>query len=51
MTVLFLLVGVSLAMATGALVAFAWCVRDGQLDDLAAPGARILIDTGEDGAL
>ena len=49
MSVLFVLIGVSLAMASGALVAFVWSVRDGQMDDLAAPGERILVDSEGDG--
>ena len=49
MSVLFVLIGVSLTMASGALIAFAWSVRNGQMDDLASPGARILVDSEEDG--
>lgn len=44
MTILLFLIGLSLCMATTALLAFAWSVRDGQLDDLVAPAGALLCD-------
>jgi cbb3-type cytochrome oxidase maturation protein len=48
MTILLFLVGVSLAMASVGLGAFAWSVRNGQLDDLAAPASAALFDERDD---
>lgn len=47
MTVLYVLVPLMIAFATGAVIAFIWAVRGGQLDDLDTPPLRIL---GDDGA-
>ena len=44
MTVLYVLVPLALLLATGAVVAFLWAARDGQLDDLETPPIRILHD-------
>ena len=45
MTVLFVLLPLALLCGAGAVYAFIWAVRDGQLDDLETPALRIL---GED---
>ena len=44
MTVLYVLVPMALLLALGAVVAFLWAARDGQLDDLETPPLRILHD-------
>jgi cbb3-type cytochrome oxidase maturation protein len=44
MGVMFILLPVALLFAAGALCAFIWAVRSGQLDDLVTPGLRILHD-------
>jgi cbb3-type cytochrome oxidase maturation protein len=46
MNIIYLLVPLALSISAGAVVAFAWAVRRGQLDDLETPALRIL---GEDG--
>lgn len=44
MTVIFFLIGCSMILAGGFLAAFFWSVRNGQHDDLHAPGVRVLFD-------
>jgi len=44
MQVIVVLIGFSLVVAIGFLVAFLWAVRSGQYDDDVAPGMRILHD-------
>jgi cbb3-type cytochrome oxidase maturation protein len=44
MITLYLVLPLALLVATGAVVAFAWSIRSGQLDDLDTPPRRILID-------
>lgn len=44
MSVIFVLIGVSLAVAIGFLIAFLWAVRSGQYDDDYTPSIRILFD-------
>lgn len=44
MKILFFLIGVSLVVALGFLVAFIWAVRHGQYDDDYTPSVRILFD-------
>jgi len=44
MTVMFLILGLALVGAAGAVAAFAWVVRSGQLDDVDTPPRRILLD-------
>ena len=44
MNVLYLILPLALLIAAGAVAAFAWSVRDGQLDDLDTPAHRILDD-------
>lgn len=42
MTVLYLILPLMLAVATGAVIAFVWAARAGQLDDLDTPPLRML---------
>lgn len=44
MTTLYIILPLALLIAAGALTAFAWSVRDGQLDDLDTPPRRMLDD-------
>jgi cbb3-type cytochrome oxidase maturation protein len=44
MSVIFVLIGVSLAVAIGFLFAFLWAVRSGQYEDDYTPSVRILFD-------
>ncbi|MEA3479529.1 MAG: cbb3-type cytochrome oxidase assembly protein CcoS [Bacteroidota bacterium] len=44
MSVIFVLVGFSLFVAIGFLIAFIWSVRDGQYDDDYTPSVRILFE-------
>ncbi|MDT8413306.1 MAG: cbb3-type cytochrome oxidase assembly protein CcoS [Vicingaceae bacterium] len=44
MSVLFILIIVSLAVAISFLVAFVWSVKDGQYEDDYTPSMRILFD-------
>ena len=44
MSVIFVLIGASLLVATGFLIAFLWAVRSGQMDDRVTPSVRILFD-------
>ncbi|HAA14212.1 MAG TPA: cbb3-type cytochrome oxidase assembly protein CcoS [Cytophagales bacterium] len=44
MTVIFILIGISLLVATGFLLAFLWAVRSGQYDDDYTPSVRMLFD-------
>jgi len=46
MSVIFVLVGFSVIVAIGFLVAFIWSVRDGQYDDDYTPSVRILFEDG-----
>lgn len=39
-----ILIGFSLAVATGFLIAFLWAVKSGQYDDKYTPSVRILFD-------
>lgn len=47
MSVLFILIGVSIAVAGTALAAFLWSIRSGQYDDEYTPSVRILFDDME----
>lgn len=47
MSVIFVLIGASLLVAIGFLVAFLWSVRDGQYEDDYSPSVRILFDDEE----
>ena len=44
MSVIWILVGFSVAVATGFLLAFIWAVRSGQYDDKYTPSVRILFE-------
>lgn len=44
MSVIILLIGVSLPVATGFLISFLWNLKSGQYDDTDSPAARILFD-------
>jgi cbb3-type cytochrome oxidase maturation protein len=44
MSVLYLVLPLALAFAAGAVGAFVWTVRSGQLDDVDTPPRRILFD-------
>jgi len=44
MEVMILLIGFSLIVATGFLIAFIWALRRGQYDDLFTPSIRMLFD-------
>ncbi len=44
MTVLYLVLPLALVIASLAVLAFAWTVRSGQLDDVDTPPRRILFD-------
>jgi cbb3-type cytochrome oxidase maturation protein len=44
MLILFILLGLSLLVATGFLAAFIWAVKSGQFDDTCTPAMRILAD-------
>jgi len=44
MTVLYVVLPLALLVVAGAVVAFGWTVRSGQLDDVDTPPRRILFD-------
>lgn len=44
MSVIYIALPVAIGLATAALLAFAWTVRQGQLDDLDTPPVRMLHD-------
>ena len=44
MSVIWILVGFSVAVALGFLIAFIWAVRTGQYDDKYTPSVRILFE-------
>lgn len=44
MSVIWILVGFSIAVAVGFLAAFIWAVRSGQYDDKYTPSVRILFE-------
>ena len=46
MEVVLILIGFSLVVATGFLVAFIWALRRGQFDDLTTPAIRMLFESG-----
>ena len=45
MSVMFVLIGFSLLVALGFLIAFLWSVKQGQYDDDYTPSVRILFDS------
>ncbi len=48
MSVIYLVLPLALLIAIGAILAFAWSLRSGQLDDLETPAIRLLLDDDED---
>ena len=44
MTMLYVILPLALVFAAGAVLAFTWSVRSGQLDDVNTPPRRILFD-------
>ncbi len=44
MSVFFVLIGASLLVAIGFLIAFLWAVKSGQMDDRVTPSVRMLFD-------
>ncbi|MBX7041926.1 MAG: cbb3-type cytochrome oxidase assembly protein CcoS [Ignavibacteria bacterium] len=48
MSVILVLIGASLIVATGFLVAFVWSVRNGQYEDRYTPSVRMLFEEGND---
>jgi cbb3-type cytochrome oxidase maturation protein len=44
MAIMYIMIGLSLSMSIGFVIAFIWSVKSGQHDDLTTPGMRILID-------
>jgi len=47
MSVIVVLIGFSLVVASGFLIAFLWAVKSGQYDDDVSPSIRILYDNEE----
>jgi cbb3-type cytochrome oxidase maturation protein len=47
MTLVFVILPVSLAIAAGFVIAFAIATKRGQFDDLRTPGMRVLFDDDE----
>jgi cbb3-type cytochrome oxidase maturation protein len=47
MNIIFLTLGVSIALALVFLLAFIWSTKKGQYDDLATPSQRMLLDDYE----
>jgi cbb3-type cytochrome oxidase maturation protein len=48
MSAMFVLIGVSLMVALGFLIAFLWAVKRGQFDDKYTPSVRMLMDETPD---
>jgi len=48
MSVIVVLIGFSIIVAAGFLLAFLWAVRSGQYDDDVSPSIRILFDNEDD---
>lgn len=46
MSVIFVLIGASLAVAAAFLGAFLWAVRSGQFEDTSTPSLRVLTEEG-----
>lgn len=47
MSVIVVLIGVSVIVAGGFLIAFLWAVKNGQYDDKYTPSVRILFDDAQ----
>jgi cbb3-type cytochrome oxidase maturation protein len=45
MSAIFIMIGASLLVAVGFLVAFIWSVKSGQMDDTYTPSIRMLFDS------
>lgn len=50
MSVIFIALPVTLLLACGFVIAFVWCARKGQFDDLETPAIRILFEDEPDRA-
>ena len=48
MSVIVVLIGFSIIVAAGFLIAFLWAVKSGQYDDDISPSVRILFDNEDD---
>jgi len=48
MSVIVVLIGFSIIVAAGFLIAFLWAVKSGQYDDDVSPSVRILFDNEDD---
>jgi cbb3-type cytochrome oxidase maturation protein len=48
MSVIVVLIGFSILVAAGFLIAFLWAVKSGQYDDDVSPSVRILFDNEDD---
>ena len=44
MSALFVLLAIGLLMAGGAVAAYIWAVRDGQMEDLRGPAERLVVE-------
>ena len=44
MAILYIMIGLSLSMSIGFVIAFIWSIKSGQQDDLNTPAMRILMD-------
>ncbi|MEM7655536.1 MAG: cbb3-type cytochrome oxidase assembly protein CcoS [Bacteroidota bacterium] len=44
MSAIFILIGISLLVATGFLAAFLWAMKDGQYEDAYTPSVRMLYE-------
>jgi cbb3-type cytochrome oxidase maturation protein len=44
MAIMYIMIGLSLSMSIGFVIAFIWSVKSGQQDDLTTPAMRILMD-------
>lgn len=49
MSVIFLLIPLSVIIATGFLAAFIWCVKSGQYEDTCTPSMRLLLEETDAG--
>jgi cbb3-type cytochrome oxidase maturation protein len=47
MSVIVVLIGISVLVAGGVLIAFLWAVKSGQFDDKYTPSVRMLFDDDE----
>ena len=48
MSVIYVVLPVALLIALGAMAAFIWAAKSGQMDDLDTPGIRMLFDDEDD---